>query len=249
MRFSIFSSALLLTSAAIAADVTYYESAPEPSVHVPSYVWTGGYIGLNAGYGGGKANHVSTYDPYWTDPNPAPPATDLPSITQFVAMPEPTTVRNSMTGSGFVGGAQAGYNWQAGSFVYGIETDIQLSGVEAVHSYYDGWEEYEAGSRIKWFGTTRARLGFLPTDRLLAYATAGGAYGSLELDPEGDRISKTRTGWTVGAGFEFALDEHWSLKSEYLYTDLGKIKLQSGPNTYESDFNFHTVRAGVNYRF
>lgn len=250
MRSSVFSAAMLLTSTALAADVTYYEAVPEPAVRVPAYVWTGGYIGLNAGYGAGRAEHTSTFDPSRTntetplppsispdDPNSAPP-----SVAPFIAAPGPVVSDFDITGNGFVGGAQAGYNWQSGSLVYGVETDLQFSGIEA--------ESVEGiGSRIKWFGTTRARMGFLPTERLLAYATGGVAYGKLESFMGSDSISRTRTGWTAGAGMEFALDEHWSLKTEYLYTDLGKLKYENGPNSLESRFSFHTVRAGVNFRF
>lgn len=259
MRFAFFSAATLLTSSALAADPTHYESVPEPAVRVPAYVWTGGYIGLNAGYGGGRAEHTSVFDPNWSaDPDPVadPPSIspDLPNIsqptvTQFMAAPEPSVTTLDITGSGFVGGAQAGYNWQLGSIVYGVETDIQASGMKAEVTYGNEWPRESAGSKIKWFGTARARVGFLPTERLLAYATAGLAYGKLESYAPEASISKTRTGWTAGAGVEFAIDQHWSLKTEYLYTDLGKLKLESGPNTFESDFRFHTVRAGVNYRF
>jgi len=257
MRFTVFPAAMLLTSSAFAADLARYESVPEPKVLVPAYVWTGGYIGLNAGYGGGRADHTSIYDPNWSD-DPAPelpsisqemPNISQPSITPFIAAPTPSVTTLDVTGSGFVGGAQAGYNWQTGSVVYGVETDIQASGIKAEITYDTGWDQGTAGSKISWFGTTRARVGFLPTERVLAYATAGVAYGKLESYAPGTSISRTKTGWTAGAGMEFAVDQHWSLKTEYLYTDLGKLKLESGPNTFESEFRFHTVRAGVNYRF
>lgn len=250
MRFIITTAAAaLLSTTAFAADAVYsYEPAPVAFAEVPAYTWTGAYIGLNAGYGGGKlkANGVA-----------------VDEFDEF----DPVRLDLGFTGSGFVGGAQAGYNWQSDSFVYGIETDIQYSGIEAETSasYSDGLDSASGsvGGSIDWFGTTRARLGFTPTDRFMVYATGGVAYGKMEVFAEGaingvgGRIdaSKTKVGWTAGAGAEYAIDNNWSLKTEYLYTDLGKWTFAEGYidngvyGSADANFKFHTVRAGINYKF
>src|SRR5690606_21749319 len=135
-------------------------------------------------------------------------------------------------------------NWQAGPVVYGLETDLQISGVRGDTGSYD-----MPHARLDWFGTTRARLGFVPTERLFAYATGGLAYGRVKTHGDFLSASALRTGGTAGAGMEFAIDRHWSVKSEYLYTDLGKLGIDEGIYRHETDFRFHTVRAGLNYRF
>jgi len=211
MKFIISTAAaVLLSTSAFAADAVFVND-PIPAAQVPAYLWSGAYIGLNAGYAGGKAE-----------------ATD-------------GEIGISATGNGFVGGVQAGYNWQSGSAVYGIETDIQYSDVSVEIADFDIIE-------IDWFGSTRLRAGFLPTDRFLVYATGGVAYGKYSIDLAD--LSDTRVGWTVGAGVEYAIDDKWSLKTEYLYTDLGSwdIAVDEGIAA-DVDFKFHTVRAGLNFKF
>jgi outer membrane immunogenic protein len=85
----------------------------------------------------------------------------------------------SGSSNGFLGGAQAGYNWQTGPFVIGAELDFQ--GTTA-----SGSVNASAGSAITgtaktpWFGTLRGRVGYA-ADRILFYATGGGVYGDTSL--------------------------------------------------------------------
>src|SRR5690242_7983468 len=72
--------------------------------------------------------------------------------------------------SGIAGGGQIGYNWQTGQFVFGVETDLQVSGAD------DTFAPYKFSN--PWFGTLRGRAGFA-IDNVLLYATAGLAYGEL----------------------------------------------------------------------
>lgn len=238
--------AALFTSAAYAADPFVYEpETPAPILDAPSFSWTGFYVGVNAGYGGGKAKADATLD-------------DGVDYLRGNA---------SITGSGFIAGVQAGYNWQSGSMVYGIETDIQWSGIEAEGSVglTDGVDfvNAEVGSSIEWFGTTRLRIGYTPVERFMVYATGGVAYGKTEVYANanwngtaiGGSLSETRVGWTVGGGAEYAFTDNLSLKTEYLYTDLGEWDLYNGPIggglnlQADTSFRFHTVRAGLNFRF
>ncbi|WP_249153093.1 outer membrane protein [Bradyrhizobium sp. AUGA SZCCT0240] len=82
-----------------------------------------------------------------------------------------------------------------------------------------------ANYKLDWFGTVRGRVGFVPTERVLLYATGGLAYGHLLASAPLIPLSwgSTRAGWTVGAGAEAAIDRNWSVKLEYLYMDLGDI--------------------------
>ena len=237
----------LLATPVLAADaIVYNEPAP---VVADTFSWTGGYIGVNAGYAGGKFKH----------PVNLQGATDDTPV-EWLDLASGSINVNS---SGFVGGIQAGYNWQFDRTVVGIETDIQASGLKGEFSgSIDDFVSIEAGTKIKWFGTTRVRLGYLPTERFMVYATGGVAYGKVETygsinigeGGEGFSASKTKVGYTVGAGAEYAINNNWTLKSEYLYTDLGKNKFTLNATEWlrmnvEAKSAFHTVRVGLNYKF
>lgn len=218
MKYTTLAAALLLSStSAFAADAIVYNE-PAPVAVVDTFSWTGGYIGVNAGYAGGKFK----FNDYAGD--------------SF-----------KVNASGFIGGVQAGYNWQFDQMIVGVETDFQGSDVKAETSVNGD----KAGAKVNWFGTTRARLGYTPVDRFMVYATGGVAYGKIKAYDNVSSQSDTRVGYTVGAGAEYALTNNVTLKSEYLYTDLGKLKLNdvAGNRVGEVKALFHTVRVGVNYKF
>lgn len=207
--------------------------APPPAI---SYNWTGGYVGGHIGWGRGRAN--TTFTP-------------LPNATQFIDM-TPTTLRPDP--SGFNGGAQAGYNWQTGHFVFGGEADIswsRMSGTRTVTPIiknngtpFPGAGFLVAHQDTKWFGTVRPRAG-IAFDRVLLYGTGGLAFGHVNYSANSDfrpgvptqilffqypaSLSKTKTGWTVGGGAEVGISKHWSWKVEYLYYDLRKESLTANP--------------------
>lgn len=138
---------------------------------------------------------------------------------------------------GFIGGLQAGYNWQGASpFVIGVETDIQYSDVSS--GVYT----------LDYFGTLRARLGYA-FDQILVYGTGGFAYGSGTYETWGLSNSKNQTGWTIGGGAEYAINNNWSLKGEYLYVDLGDATYQTIDGPRAVGVSTNVLRAGVNYRF
>jgi outer membrane immunogenic protein len=145
---------------------------------------------------------------------------------------------NGARPSGAVGGGQAGYSWQAGRFVIGGETDLQVSGAD------DTFAPWQFSN--PWFGTLRGRAGFA-MNNVVFYGTAGLAYGGLKAQLAGARESKTQSGWTAGAGVEVALARKWSAKAEYLFMDLADrgYVLTGVPNGLESNM----LRLGVNYRF
>lgn len=196
------------------------------------FSWEGGYIGVNGGYAGGKAKHPFSLD----DGN--------------------SVFRGSLdvTSSGFAGGVQAGYNWQLNNgIVVGVEADLQGTDLKGS---IDLSGLGQMGTKVQWFGSIRGRIGYTPIERLLVYATGGYAYGRVKTyvdlnDIGSDSISKTKSGWTIGAGTEYAIDNNWTFKSEYLYTDLGKMNLFDGTGglSGSAKVNFHTVRAGINYKF
>ena len=224
---------------ASAADLVV--KAPPPT---PVYSWTGYYAGLNAGGGWG-----STIDNLVTS-NACLGPLNCPAF--LVPLDASVPSRFETRPGGFIGGGQFGHSWQTRAFVWGIETDFQWTAIEgdatavnagrvAIPAPTGFITVTSAGSqRIDWLGTLRGRLGWLPVNSLLVYATGGLAYGHVHTDvsfsgqaPAGFAISNggftsiaasdTRVGWTVGGGGEWMFAPHWSLKAEYLRYDLGSV--------------------------
>lgn len=229
-----------------------------------AYDWSGFYIGVHAGYGQqtgsvnfGPGNTVSGN--YFTQG----------------WVPQSLSTR----ADGALGGAQIGANWQSGSFVYGVETDVSFAAlngsVNSNFAFLNGSGNFltAASSKLDALGTVRGRIGYTPWDRSLLYMTGGLAYGRAGISssatvfnnigqiicgPTGVCASaastKWLTGWTIGGGWEQAVTQHWSVKLEYLYYDLGSLShtmtdVPSFAFTVSQDFKGHIARAGVNYKF
>jgi outer membrane immunogenic protein len=141
--------------------------------------------------------------------------------------------------SGFAAGVQAGYNWQAGPWVFGLEGDLQATGAD------DTFAPWKFSN--PWFGTVRGRAGYA-FNNVLFYGTGGLAFGELR----GESVfllseSHTNAGWTAGVGAEFGLAQNWSAKIEYLYVDLANDNFTI--TGVSNGYRFGVVRAGVNYHF
>jgi outer membrane immunogenic protein len=141
--------------------------------------------------------------------------------------------------SGFAAGIQAGYNWQTGPWVFGIEGDIQATGAD------DTFAQWKFSN--PWFGTVRGRGGYAVSN-VLFYGTVGLAFGELRAENLlGWSESHTNAGWTAGVGAEFGFAPNWSAKIEYLYVDLAdsNFVVTGASNGYR----FGLVRAGLNFHF
>ena len=171
-------------------------------------------------------------------------------------------------GDGILGGAQAGFNWQTGQFVFGVEVDVQAVNIDGgANRFFDfglATLDADVSTEIDWFGTARGRIGFVPTERLMVYGTGGFAFGETTSSASYDAgifgsdsasSKDTRTGWAAGAGAEYAFADNWTLKAEYLYVDLGEETFLNlvEPGLLEadltSDVTLQTVRLGINYKF
>lgn len=219
----------------------------------PVYSWTGFYAGGNVGYGWGTSSIGSAVTPA------AGPVFDTGSDRTNV--------------NGVIGGLQAGYNWQTGALVLGLETDIQISGQNGSGTAACPFAACGAGGtlshseKLSWFGTTRGRVGWA-FDRWMVYGTGGAAYGEVKVDgalnvPAAPGVmpfngSSTRVGWTAGAGVEAALIANWTWKLEYLHMDFGSATfataLPSPPfivGTFSDSVRLRddVVRLGANHRF
>lgn len=139
---------------------------------------------------------------------------------------------------GLEGGLQFGYNWQSGQFVFGGETDTQLTGAD------DTFAPYKFSN--PWFGTVRARAGYA-MNNILFYGTLGLAYGEIKGTFFGLDESKTHVGWAGGLGMEVGMTPNWSAKVEYLYMDLSDRAYSiTGVN---NGLGANMLRFGVNYHF
>jgi outer membrane immunogenic protein len=212
---------LSLTAGAMAADLPS-RRAPAPIIAaVPVFTWTGFYVGVNAGYGW-NTNNSSTFVPGFG----------------FLD-------RNN--DGGFVGGGQIGYNYQIGSFVVGVETDLQYADLGGSRNDFFGTTTFRNNSSDNYFGTVRARAG-VAFDRALLYVTGGFAYGDV------GNGGGSNGGWTLGGGLEYAFTNNLTAKIEGLYVNLDRNNdrfLVGAPAVIDSRGNneFGVVRAGLNYKF
>jgi outer membrane immunogenic protein len=145
---------------------------------------------------------------------------------------------NTTKPSGLEGGVQGGYNWQSGQFVFGGETDLQVTGAD------DTFAPYKFSN--PWFGTLRGRIG-VAMNNILFFGTAGLAYGDIKGEISGLSEDKTHVGWAAGLGMEVGLTPNWSAKVEYLYMDLSNraYSITGTTNGLESSM----LRFGFNYHF
>lgn len=231
--------ALSAPVSAMAADLPRALPVKAPVMAPVVYNWTGFYIGANAGYSWGRS-------PYEV----AGGSTIRTRTFRGFTTPDPTLLTDVTTaGPAFIGtgtanldggvaGGQIGYNWQSGAWVFGLETDLQWTGQRGSTSFCltvgcpVGGFVANADYKLHWFGTARARAGWLVDPRVLLYVTGGAAYGQVKADYTGGVLglpllasstSTTRLGWTVGGGIEGMLSSNWTIKAEYLYVDLGSV--------------------------
>jgi outer membrane immunogenic protein len=216
--------ASMMAGAAHAADLPRRSApiAPAPIAAIPVFTWTGFYVGVNAGYGFGSSdNNARVYS----------------GTTSF-------PVRGD--NEGFVGGGQLGFNYQIGTFVLGLETDLQFADLGDRGRFTVGTTTFQTRDADDYFGTVRGRLG-VAFDRFMIYGTGGLAYG--DVGPFGtDGI-----GWTAGGGIEYAFTNNLTAKIEGLYVSLDRDRTPYtvGTTTFRArgEEEFGVVRAGLNFKF
>jgi outer membrane immunogenic protein len=155
----------------------------------------------------------------------------------------------SFNPSGGVIGGTAGFNWQTGHVVLGLEGDVDWS---SLHGSTTTLCPAGCNTNNDWLATVRGRAGYA-FDRFLPYVTGGLAVGDIRATTPGFAgASQTNAGWTVGGGLEFALTNNWTAKAEYVHVDLGNLNcgfscgVAPGNNvSVRSD----VVRGGLNFRF
>jgi outer membrane immunogenic protein len=249
MRKILVASAASLGFLAVAAagSASAADLSPAPVMEVPGSApiisWSGFYVGAVGTYGIGK----STAD------------FSAPSfITSWKAV--------DVDLNGGLLGVTAGYNWQTQSnFVLGVEGDISFGRIGG-----DAFLPQNFGSPFNpndtmgefhqsWLATARVRLGWSSMamgNPTLWYVTGGAAWSDGNRHIFNGTVNSVvsdnvHTGWTVGAGVEHKISNHWSLKAEALYVDLGKQSYQGSGSSVVTDVKLTDTlfRVGVNYGF
>jgi outer membrane immunogenic protein len=195
--------------------------APGPVV-VPLNTWTGFYVGAQVGYGFGQSS-----------------GTQNANGTFFPVVPY------SIDPAGVLAGGHVGFNYQTGALVVGAEADVEASNLNGATTIFAFDQTYVFNVKADTLASVRGRIGWAQ-DRLMLYGTGGVAWGHVSTPPL-DALNGWRTGWTAGAGAEYALPRNWSARVEYRYTDLGRAS-SFDPNLNSTDDNklsFHAVRLGV----
>ena len=248
MHIKSFGAALalaLLSTTAFAADLPSRRAPPvyAPPPAIPVFTWTGVYVGGQVGYAFNRDSAFAS------------------ATANGVGLASTSAKEN-----GVIGGAHIGYNFSTQSLpflggalgtggVFGIEGDVD--GTSARARYALGGIGVTGSDKIQ--GSIRGRLGFA-VDRTLFYATGGAAFGGLKnsyvngITGATDSLSRTRVGYTVGGGVEYAITNNWSLRAEYRYTDFGHYTDVLGGATaggvavrhHETD---NRVQAGFSYKF
>lgn len=226
--------------AVVAIAIPASSSSAADMVGMNSHDWTGPYAGLQLGIGWGN-----TEPSYGTGFGPLE--------------------RGNIDLQGLIGGVEAGYQYQTGSLVLGIESDVSLSGVDGYFVSPTAntrpciiiGQGCDAG--FNWLATARARAGFA-IDNFMPFVTGGLAIGGVDgtFDSPNNactcHVDDVSLGFVFGGGVEWAIDEKWSAKAEYLYVNLGKPDIDGDntlatPGVATDNYNFNVVRLGLNYAF
>ena len=218
---------LTLASAGFLIALAVPALAADPMADVPmtapGFDWTGYYAGLQAGYGWGQSDITATQG-------------------------APFSVSPDLHG-GFVGGHVAGL-WQFDQAVIGGEAELNYSSI-------DGSEDAGAGgslgSDIQWFGSVNAKAGYA-MDRLLVYGIGGVAFAGIETSQNAATAfadTRTKTGWTVGAGVDYAMTNNIVVGAQYRYYDFGSEHFDA-PDDFQDrnqnvDLNAFSLR--FSYKF
>ena len=219
--------------AASAADLSIPYKAP-PFMPAPAFSWTGFYLGGAVGYAWGN-DHLLEY------------------LTAGGAF---TGFEQRYGTSGALGGVFGGANYQFGHMVVGVEGGIEAANLRG------GWSDPLVGGAgntvLNWQGSVRGRLGYA-ADSVLFYGTGGVAFGNLshtytnQLTGIAETTSSMRTGWTVGAGVEYAVTQNMLLRAEYRYTDYGMSRYDSVTSfpglSGTQNPRFNAVRVGAAVKF
>jgi outer membrane immunogenic protein len=225
--------------------------APAPAI---SYNWSGFYIG---GFGGYKFSNVDV-------------DFDLRSSVAPAVIDHLNSVGSrDLDNDGAELGGLLGYNWQFNCWVLGLEADAgylwarksSSSGtfLEPVSGHFFS---FETSFKTRYLATLAPRIG-CAFGRFLPYVTGGLAVGDLDFSqrsrelagnrnfPFGGDRTETNAGWMVGGGLQYAITEHWSVRGQYQYIDLGSVDFDDEIATahHEASLTEHNASFAIIYKF
>ena len=224
-------------AAALVPGVQLAQMSPPPPLLAPA--WSGLYFGVNFGYdfAGSASPKVSFNDP----------TGGIGFAPYFGAGLQRFP---KLTPSGFVGGAQIGYDWQFNNIVLGGVVDLDGSGARSSKTNFvppNGFTPVTQGlsAKTSWLGTARVRLGFTPGPSWLVYGSGGLALGQVSasqtflfpspapaLSFSSQQVSETKAGWAAGGGFEYRISPLVGLGVDYIHYDLGSVRTRSNGTTF-----------------
>ena len=226
--------AIAIAGSAFAADLPYRGPPPVYLPPAPIFTWTGLYLGGQVGYAWGS-DPIHEVDSGFGD------------NAFFNDKPQ-----------GVIGGAHVGYNLQYAQWVVGLEGTVDGTSLHGTRTSATG---VTMSTRPDVQGSIRGRLG-IAFDRVLIYGTGGAAFSGITNDYSlgfpfflQETITKTRTGWTVGGGLEYAITNNWSIRAEYRYSDFGRSpdfpfsSITFGNVSFTHHLTENQVQAGFSYKF
>ncbi len=189
--------------------------------------WSRPYVGIFGGVAAGDFNY----------------ATNLGGVTSEL----------TLAGGGLEGGLRVGYDYANSNFLVGAVADYALTTIRARGDLSVGGVGGNLEARVSSIGTIRGRLGVTQKNNLY-YVHGGAAFGTMDITDSGNAIpgviNNPRLGFTLGAGYEYAISQHASFQTEYSYTDLGSFDVYTmGPIKVSERVAFHKIASGFNIRF
>jgi outer membrane immunogenic protein len=228
-----------------------------------AFDWSGFYIGGNVG---------ATF-------SNAQPATSVARSGSYFVTTDPGQIassgRGTLSRAGATGGLQGGYGIQLGNGLFGIEAGANALSINAGRSITTTYQSappsrftINQSVRADWMLTLRPRLGWTQ-DRWLGYVTGGLAVTQVKFNSvfsdnfppnaySNGSTAQIKAGWVVGLGGEYALNQKWSLKAEYLHVDFGNANSTSNVTsggaatgailTHSAHLTANVALIGFNYR-
>lgn len=238
--------------------------APASALAQENYDWTGFYVGGNLGASWGDTSMKTRIEP-GRGAAPIDPR-DIAVLNAPIA--------EDSNDTGFTGGVQGGLNYQTGSWVFGLETDVgwmdigqSRSNSIILPSVLNPPITATLSQEVStdWVWTLRPRIGWA-SGAYMIYGTAGLAVSNIEVKASytdnralGNTGSftddDTKTGWAAGLGAAYAFSDNLSVRGEWIYTDFGEVRATwVTPNGYaafttESDTRANLLRIGMDYKF
>ncbi len=223
--------ATMMSASAFAADLPSRAPPIAPSFTSPApvYSWTGFYAGVHAGYSFGS--------------------------TSFRVI-EAGTPSATASPNGFVGGALVGFNYQINQAVLGLEADVGFGSISG-SANAGGAGGFSHGNRFRedWNGRIRARVGFA-AGNFMPFIAAGYSFGNDKLTvvsgAAASSVSKSLSGWNIGAGVDFQIANNWVGRVEYIYDQFNAMTYVPGGgfnNRATGRPDVSTIRAALIYTF